>query len=71
MDKREVLFLSSEHNSELVDVTNRGNSTSLKRWAIIKYNKYMRNVDKHDQMLSYVILENIRPYGGTKKLLFI
>ncbi|KAF9406906.1 hypothetical protein HW555_012884, partial [Spodoptera exigua] len=54
MDKREVLFLSSEHNSVLEEVRNRNrNSTSLKPRAIIKYNKYMRNVDKHDQMLSY------------------
>lgn len=53
MDKREVLFLSSEHSVlEKVRHLTR-NSTSLKPRAIIKYNKYMGNVDKHDQMLSY------------------
>lgn len=52
---REVIVVSSEHNADMVPVQNprRPELRTLKPNAIFKYTKYMRNVDKIDQLLSY------------------
>lgn len=51
-DKREILFISTEHEGKLVSVkTKRGDVE--KPMAIAEYNKYMGGVDRTDQMFSY------------------
>lgn len=58
-DKREVLFLSSEHNSNYKGVTShRIRTIRYKPNVQIKYNKYMRSIDRHDQLLSYYSCEH-------------
>lgn len=58
-DKREILFISSEHTSEYKGTTSRRVRTIKYKPAVqIKYNKYMRAIDRHDQMLSYYCCEH-------------
>lgn len=53
-DKREVLLLSSEHTSHYESTSSRRTRTpKYKPLVQIKYNKYMRAIDRHDQLLSY------------------
>lgn len=58
-DKREVLFISTEHKSNYKGTTSRRVRTIKYKPAVqIKYNKYMRAIDRHDQMLSYYCCEH-------------
>lgn len=58
-DKREILFISSEHTSNYQGTTSRRVRTVKYKPAVqIKYNKYMRAIDRHDQMLSYYCCEH-------------
>lgn len=57
-DKRDVYFISSEHNSEYIQTKNKYGSISFRPRVQVKYNKYMRSVDKHDQMLNYYCAEH-------------
>lgn len=58
-DKREVTFISTEHKSYYQGTTSRRVRTIKYKPAVqIKYNKYMRAVDRHDQMLSYYCCEH-------------
>ncbi|XP_050551705.1 piggyBac transposable element-derived protein 4-like [Spodoptera frugiperda] len=57
-DKREISFVSTEHNSEYIQTQNKYGNISFKPKVQVKYNKYMRAVDKHDQMLSYYCAEH-------------
>ncbi|XP_064292998.1 piggyBac transposable element-derived protein 4-like [Plodia interpunctella] len=58
-DKREILFISSEHTSQYKATTSRRVRTVKYKPAVqIKYNKYMRAIDRHDQMLSYYCCEH-------------
>lgn len=52
-DKREVLFMSTEHSATLKETTTKRGEEKVKPDAIIHYNKYMSGVDRKDQMLSY------------------
>ncbi|XP_045783762.1 piggyBac transposable element-derived protein 4-like [Maniola jurtina] len=52
-DKRNVLMISTEHHSNLVDSRNRRGQVSQKPKVIVSYNKFMKGVDRKDQMLSY------------------
>ncbi|KAL0859819.1 hypothetical protein ABMA27_014003 [Loxostege sticticalis] len=59
LDKREVLLLSSEHDSNYKMTTSRRiRSVKYKPAAQVEYNKYMRAIDKHDQLLSYYSCEH-------------
>lgn len=59
LDKREVMFLSTEHDSNYKMTTSRRiRSVKYKPAAQVEYNKYMRAVDKHDQLLSYYSCEH-------------
>lgn len=52
-DKREVLYLTTEHTNDFEDVTSRSGNRRLKPKPIAQYNRYMSGIDLHDQMLSY------------------
>ncbi|CAH1957169.1 unnamed protein product [Acanthoscelides obtectus] len=52
-DKREVLYISNEHQNNMVEVVDRRNRTKQKPLPILQYNKYMGGVDDQDQVNSY------------------
>lgn len=52
-DKRSVLYLSSEHENEMIDFINKRNIIKSKPLPIVKYNAFMSGVDRADQMMSY------------------
>ncbi|XP_028173396.1 piggyBac transposable element-derived protein 4-like [Ostrinia furnacalis] len=52
-DKRYVLYISTEHDNEMMEVTNKRGQVLLKPSAIVHYDNFMSGVDLQDQMLSY------------------
>lgn len=52
-DNREVFYISTEFNNNLVKYFNRRRQEKEKPEAIIKYNSFMGGIDRKDQMMSY------------------
>ncbi|KAJ8931231.1 hypothetical protein NQ314_015872 [Rhamnusium bicolor] len=52
-DKREVLYITTEHENNFEEVTSRSGKRKMKPTPIAQYNKYMSGIDLQDQMLSY------------------
>ncbi|GBP03985.1 PiggyBac transposable element-derived protein 4 [Eumeta japonica] len=52
-DERYVLYISTEHDNEMLEVTNKRGQVLVKPSAIVHYNNFMSGVDLQDQMLSY------------------
>lgn len=54
-DKRDVLMMSTFHDSEMVDTgkTDRQRNTVLKPTAVLDYNKWKQGIDVSDQMSTY------------------
>ncbi|CAK1582148.1 unnamed protein product [Parnassius mnemosyne] len=52
-DKRNVLYISTEHDDEMVEVASKRGQVLLKPSAIVHYNSFMSGVDLQDQMLAY------------------
>ncbi|XP_046662705.1 piggyBac transposable element-derived protein 4-like [Homalodisca vitripennis] len=52
-DKRIVSYLSTEHENNIVQISNRRNVQREKPMAIVQYNANMKGVDRSDQMLAY------------------
>ncbi|GBP26194.1 hypothetical protein EVAR_74956_1 [Eumeta japonica] len=52
-DKQYVLYISTEHDNEMLEVTNKRGQVLLKPSALVHYNNFMSGVDLQDQMLSY------------------
>lgn len=52
-DRREVLMISTEHDSEWQDYLSANNNVKAKPGVVLNYNKHMGGVDKHDQMMAY------------------
>lgn len=52
-DKRYVLYISTEHDNEIMEVTNKKGEVLAKPSAIVHYNNFMSGVDLQDQMLAY------------------
>ncbi|XP_052738468.1 piggyBac transposable element-derived protein 4-like [Bicyclus anynana] len=52
-DKRYVLYISTEHGSEMMETTSKRGSIVVKPMAIVHYNNFMSGVDLQDQMLAY------------------
>ncbi|XP_046663005.1 piggyBac transposable element-derived protein 4-like [Homalodisca vitripennis] len=53
-DKRDARFISTEHVLDMEECKNKRGETTMKLTAIIvEYNKYMKGVDRQDQMLAY------------------
>uniref|UniRef100_A0A2H1WBY8 SFRICE_038628 n=1 Tax=Spodoptera frugiperda TaxID=7108 RepID=A0A2H1WBY8_SPOFR len=58
-DRREFFFVSTEHKSDYVGTTSRRiHRVHYKPAVQVSYNKYMRAIDKHDQLLSYYCCEH-------------
>lgn len=64
-----MLYISTEHDNEMMETTNKRGTVLVKPSAIIHYNNFMSDVDLQDQMLSYYACERktIRWY---KKIFF-
>lgn len=56
-DRSDVLFITSEHSSELVDITNKRGVTKKRPDAIKKYNSVMNRVDLQEQLMSCYLHE--------------
>lgn len=52
-DKREVMYITTEYESEMDIFVNKRGDEIQKPSAILEYNKYMSGVDHQDQLLSY------------------
>lgn len=52
-DKREVMYISTEHDNEEIVTKNKRGQEKSKPKPIVEYNKYMSGVDRQDQMLSH------------------
>ncbi|XP_028160561.1 piggyBac transposable element-derived protein 4-like [Ostrinia furnacalis] len=57
-DKRTVLMISTEHDADFINYTNKRGQTVAKPRVVHEYNKYMKGVDRKDQMLSYYACYN-------------
>lgn len=58
VDKRTVLFISTEFENVLTETTNKRGQLVTKPLPIIQYNKYMSGIDRKDQMMSYYPCEH-------------
>lgn len=56
-DKRVVQYISTEHENEMATAINFRKVESQKPLPIVKYNAFMKGVDRSDQMQSYYPLE--------------
>lgn len=56
-DKRKVLYLSTEHENEPVTVSNKRNEERQKPLTIVKYNGFMKGIDRSDQIQAHYPLE--------------
>lgn len=61
-DKRDVTYISTEFENQMVEITNKRGVAKQKPLPIVEYNKYMGGIDLQDQMMSY--------YPYLKKTLF-
>ena len=52
-DKKEILFLSTKHQSTFIQIWKKNGSKIMKLKAIHDYNKYKTFVDLFDQLKSY------------------
>ncbi|CAK1587299.1 unnamed protein product [Parnassius mnemosyne] len=52
-DKRYIPYISTEHDDEMVTVTNKRGISKEKPKALAFYNRFMSGIDRQDQMLSY------------------
>ncbi|XP_031769579.1 piggyBac transposable element-derived protein 4-like [Galleria mellonella] len=68
-DKRNVLYISTEHDNEMMEVTNKRGAVLVKPSAIIHYNNFMSGVDLQDQILSYYPCER-KTMRWYKKIFF-
>lgn len=52
-DKREVTYISTEFENCMASVTNKRGEERMKPEPIIKYNAFMKGIDRGDQMMAY------------------
>ncbi|CAH2012125.1 unnamed protein product [Acanthoscelides obtectus] len=52
-DKRDVLYITTEHGNTLQEVTSTSGNTKMKPTPIAEYNKYMSGIDLQDQIMAY------------------
>jgi hypothetical protein len=52
-DKRDVLMISTKHNSDVVEVSNKFGKKVNKPAMVLEYNKWKAAIDTSDQMSSY------------------
>lgn len=51
-DKRDVTYIFSEFQNDMVPTTNRKGTETLKPHPIQNYNKFMSGINRQDQMMS-------------------
>lgn len=56
-DKRDVSYISTEFENNIVETENRRKQKISKPLPIVNYNKNMSGIDRQDQMLSYYLSE--------------
>lgn len=56
-DKRKVLYLSTEHENEPVTISNKCDEERRKPLPIVKYNGFMKGIDRSDQIQAHYPLE--------------
>uniref|UniRef100_A0A1B6E2D2 PiggyBac transposable element-derived protein domain-containing protein n=2 Tax=Clastoptera arizonana TaxID=38151 RepID=A0A1B6E2D2_9HEMI len=56
-DQRAIVYLSTEHENDMVTVINKRKVKVLKPLPIVKYNGFMKGVDRSDQMQAYYPME--------------
>lgn len=56
-DNRDVLYISTEFDNNIVEYENRRKRVLHKPRAILEYNQHMGGIDKTDQMMSYYPFE--------------
>lgn len=56
-DKREVSYLSTEFENNMIEIETKRKEKVNKPLPIVQYNKYMSGIDRQDQMLSYYSAE--------------
>lgn len=61
-DKRDVTYISTEFENQMVEITNKRGVAKQKPLPIVEYNKCMGGIDHQDQMMSY--------YPSLRKTLF-
>ncbi|KAG5870479.1 hypothetical protein JTB14_006399 [Gonioctena quinquepunctata] len=52
-DVRDVSYISTEFESNMIEIETRRREKLNKPLPIVQYNKYMSGIDRQDQMLSY------------------
>ncbi|KAJ8933503.1 hypothetical protein NQ314_013968 [Rhamnusium bicolor] len=52
-NKRDVLYISTEHRNEMVQFVDKRNRSIEKPATILHYNRHMGGIDRQDQMTSY------------------
>uniref|UniRef100_A0A1B6DFG4 Uncharacterized protein n=1 Tax=Clastoptera arizonana TaxID=38151 RepID=A0A1B6DFG4_9HEMI len=52
-DRRYVSYISTEHENEMVEFVDRRGHSVKKPLPIVKYNAFMKGVDRSDQLMSY------------------
>lgn len=68
-DKRVVPYLSTEFDNEIVESINRRGQSKMKPLPIVKYNAFMKGVDRGDMMMAYYPAER-KTLRWYKKLFF-
>lgn len=52
-DKREVTYISTEFENQMIEIVDRRGNIKQKPLPIVEYNKYMGGIDRQDQMMAY------------------
>ncbi|CAH2009346.1 unnamed protein product [Acanthoscelides obtectus] len=52
-DKRDVTYISTEFENNMVSVSNKRGIEKIKPLPIVEYNQYMSGIDRQDQMMAY------------------
>lgn len=58
-DKRKVMYLSTEHENVNVTISKKRNEERVKPLPIVKYNAFMKGVDRSDQVQAYYPLTRV------------
>lgn len=53
VDKRVVMYISTEFKNEMKEYVNKRNKTVNKPLPVLKYNSFMSGIDRKDQMMAY------------------
>lgn len=60
LDKSYVIIISSEFRNAINEYRARSGKLSAKPESLLNYNKFMRGVERSDQLMSYTILVKLK-----------